>query len=230
MIRTLVVDDDYRVADLHCAYVERVAGFAVAGRAQTGAEAIAQVDRLRPDLMLLDFYLPDLSGLDVLRGLREEEHPAVDVIAVTAARDVENLRAAMRAGVVHYLIKPFRFTAFEEKLASYANASARLDGLREADQGEVDRIFGALRAGSGAGGALPKGLSDTTLELVVRTLHGARSGLAAADVASEAGVSRVTARRYLDHLCRLGTAELTMRYGGRGRPEHRYPLMAGRAP
>ena len=227
MIRVLVVDDDYRVADLHCAYLERVAGFAVAGRAHTGAEAIAQVDRLRPDLMLLDFYLPDLPGLEVLRRLREENHPAVDVIAVTAARDVENLRAAMRSGVVHYLIKPFRLAAFEEKLTSYASATARLARLREADQGEVDRIFGALRAGSGAAVALPKGLSDTTLELVVRTLQDARSGLAATDVASVAGLSRVTARRYLDHLCRLGTAELTMRYGGRGRPEHRYRLLAG---
>jgi two-component system CitB family response regulator len=227
VIRVLVVDDDYRVADLHCAYVERVAGFAVAGRAHTGAEAIAEVDRLRPDLMLLDFYLPDLPGLEVLRRLREEDHPAVDVIAVTAARDVENLRAAIRAGVVHYLIKPFRLAAFEEKLTSYASASARLARVSEADQAEVDRIFGALRAGSGAATALPKGLSDATLELVVRTLHGARSGLAAADVASVAGVSRVTARRYLDHLCRLGTAELTMRYGGRGRPEHRYRLLAG---
>lgn len=225
MIRVLVVDDDYRVADLHCAYVERVAGFAVAGRAHTGGEAIEQVDRLRPDLMLLDFYLPDLSGLEVLRRLREEQHPAVDVIAVTAARDVENLRAAMRAGVVHYLVKPFRLAAFEEKLASYASVSARLARLREADQGEVDRIFGTLRAGSRAGGALPKGLSDTTLELVVQTLRRARSGLAAADVAQVAGLSRVTARRYLDHLCRLGTAELTMRYGGRGRPEHRYRLL-----
>ena len=227
MIRVLVVDDDYRVADLHCAYVERVAGFAMAGKAHTGAEAIEQVDRLRPDLMLLDFYLPDLPGLEVLRRLREEDHPVVDVIAVTAARDVENLRAAMRAGVVHYLIKPFRLAAFEEKLTSYASASARLARMREADQREVDRIFGVLRAGSRMPGGLPKGLSDATLDVVVRTLRSAHSGLAAADVARVAGLSRVTARRYLDHLCRLGTAELTMRYGGRGRPEHRYRLLAG---
>ncbi len=104
MIRTLVVDDDYRVADLHCAYVERVSGFAVAGRAHTGAEALLSVDQLLPDLVLLDIYLPDVSGLEVLQQLREGDHPPVDVISITAAREVESLRAAMRGGVVHYLI------------------------------------------------------------------------------------------------------------------------------
>jgi response regulator of citrate/malate metabolism len=226
MIRTLVVDDDVRVADLHCAYVERVPGFVAAGRAHTGTQALDEVDRLRPDLLLLDFYLPDLSGLELLRRLREEDHPAIDVIAITAARDVENVRAAMRGGVVHYLIKPFRFAVFEEKLASYASAHARLARMSQADQSEVDRVFGTLRAGSG-GPALPKGLSDATLRLVVQTLRAARAGLSAADVAAVAGLSRVTARRYLDHLCGLGSAELTMRYGGPGRPEHRYRLLAG---
>jgi two-component system CitB family response regulator len=226
MIRTLVVDDDVRVADVHRAYVERVPGFVTVGKAHTGAAALGEVARLRPDLLLLDFYLPDLSGLEVLRRLREEDLPAVDVIAITAARDVENLRAAIRSGVVHYLVKPFRFAAFEEKLASYASAHARLARMRQADQVEVDRVFGSLRAASPAA-ALPKGLSETTLRLVVRTLSGGRSGLSASDVAELAGLSRVTARRYLDHLCRLGSAELTMRYGGPGRPEHRYRLLAG---
>jgi two-component system CitB family response regulator len=225
MIRTLVVDDDVRVADVHCAYVERVPGFVTVGKAHTGAAAVDEVARLRPDLLLLDFYLPDLSGLEVLRRLREEDHPPVDVIAITAARDVENLRAAIRSGVVHYLVKPFRFAAFEEKLASYASAHSRLARMRQADQVEVDRVFGSLRAASPAA-ALPKGLSEATLRLVVQTLRAEGSGLSATDVASLAGLSRVTARRYLDHLCRLGSAELTMRYGGPGRPEHRYRLLA----
>ena len=223
MIRTLVVDDDYRVADLHCAYVERVAGFEVAGKVHTGAAAVNSVDQLRPDLVLLDIYLPDMSGLEVLQQLREEDHPPVDVISITAAREVESLRAAMRGGVVHYLIKPFLFAAFEEKLLSYATAHARMTRIGRAEQGDVDRIFGALRTASNE--PLPKGLSDTTLDLVLQALRGSTYGLAATSVADVAGVSRVTARRYLDHLCRLGKAELTMRYGGPGRPEHRYLLM-----
>jgi two-component system CitB family response regulator len=224
MIRTLVVEDDFRVADLHCAYVERVQGFSVAGRAHTGAAALRSVDQSLPDLVLLDIYLPDMSGLDVLQRLREDDHPAVDVIAITAAREVDSLRAAMRGGVVHYLIKPFLFAAFEEKLLSYGAARERLARIGKAEQGDVDRIFGALR--SARAESLPKGLSDSTLDLIVQVLGRSQSGLAASAVAEAAGVSRVTARRYLDHLCQLGRAEVAMRYGGPGRPEHRYQLVS----
>ncbi|HEY1419258.1 MAG TPA: response regulator [Candidatus Dormibacteraeota bacterium] len=224
MIRTLVVDDDFRVAELHCAYVERVHGFEVAGRAHTGAAALQSVDQLRPDLVLLDIYLPDISGLDVLQRLREDDHPPVDVVAVTAAREVDSLRSAMRGGVVHYLIKPFLFPTFEEKLLSYAAARERMTRLGKAEQGDVDRIFSALRSATNE--PLPKGLSDSTLELVIQVLGGSQSGLSAAAVAEASGVSRVTARRYLDHLCQLGRAEVTMRYGGPGRPEHRYQLIS----
>jgi response regulator of citrate/malate metabolism len=224
MIRTLVVDDDYRVADLHCAYVERVQGFKVAGRAHTGGAALQSVDQLLPDLVLLDIYLPDMSGLEVLQRLREDDHPDVDVVAITAAREVDSLRAAMRGGVVHYLIKPFLFPAFEEKLLSYAAAHARMARIGKAEQGDVDRIFGALR--SARTESLPKGLSDSTLDLIIQVLGKSQSGLAAAAVAEAAGVSRVTARRYLDHLCQLGRAEVAMRYGGPGRPEHRYQLVS----
>jgi response regulator of citrate/malate metabolism len=227
MISTLVVDDDYRVADLHCAYVERVTGFEVAGQAHNGSEALQAVDELKPDLVLLDIYLPDISGLEVLRRLREDDHPPVDVISVTAAREVESLRAAMRGGVVHYLIKPFLFPTFEEKLLSYAAAHARMTRIGQAEQTDVDRIFGALRTARNE--PLPKGLSDATLDLILQALSRSQSGLAAAAVADAAGVSRVTARRYLDHLCQLGKAELTMRYGGPGRPEHRYRLMTNAA-
>lgn len=223
MITTLVVDDDFRVAELHGAYVEQVEGFRLVGIAHSGLEALDMVDRLKPELVLLDFYLPDISGLEVMRRLREEDHPKVDVIAITAARDVDSLRDAMRGGVVHYLIKPFRLSAFEEKMTSYASARARLARMRQAEQADVDRVFGVLR--SGRGDQLPKRLSDATLELVESTLGRSVSGLSAAELAAAAGLSRVTARRYLDHLVKVGRAELTMRYGGPGRPEHRYRIL-----
>lgn len=220
MIRTLVVEDDFRVADVHRGFVERLDGFAVVGVAHTAAEALALADSLRPDLVLLDVYLPDRSGLDVLRELRDPGRPPVDVIAITAAKDVETLRAALQGGVVHYLVKPFQFNAFREKLESYAALHARLAMQGEVEQRDVDRIVGLLRTDPTA--TLPKGLSHATLELVATSVRDAGAALSASEVAERTGVSRVTSRRYLEHLARGGLVEIALRYGSSGRPEHRY--------
>lgn len=222
MIRTLVVDDDRRVADLHRLYLEQLPGFEVVGMAVSGSEALEFVDRLAPDLVLLDIYLPDVSGIEVLRRLREERRP-VDVVTITAAKDVATLRAAIRGGSIHYLIKPFTFNAFRDRLLSYATVSSRLGVVAEASQDDVDRLYGMT--GPGRVGELPKGLSRTTCDLVLETLN-ARSGatLSASAVSDVTGLSRVTARRYLEYLAGAGIAEITLQYGGPGRPEHRYRL------
>lgn len=224
MIRTLVVDDDYRVAQLHRQYVEQVGGFEVIGTARTGADAIDQARRLRPDLILLDIYLPDMSGIDVLHQVRDAGL-ATDVITITAARDVATLRAAIQGGSVHYLIKPFTFNAFRERLQSYAVIHGRLAAGADTDQDEVDRLYGLLR--TGREGQLPKGLSAATRDLVLETLEATSEALSAADVARDAGLSRVTARRYLEYLTEAGQLQLTMQYGAPGRPAHRFRL-AGR--
>ncbi len=224
MIRTLVVDDDFRVAEIHRLHTAQVGGFEVVGVAHTGAEALEMIGRHRPDLVLLDIYLPDISGLDLLRRLREPGRSPVDVIAITAAKDAETIRSAMQGGAVHYLIKPFTFNTFREKLQSYAEVHSRLKRLSTASQGDVDRLYGLLR--TGREDELPKGLSGATRDLVIEALQTASEPLSAAAVARAAGMSRVTARRYLDHLCRTGLVEVTMQYGGPGRPEHRYRLGA----
>ena len=225
MIRAVVVEDDYHIADWHRQLTERVEGFSVVGIARTGAEALALVERTRPDLVLLDVYLPDMSGIDVLQALRSPERPPVDVVAITAAKDVATFRAAMQGGVVHYLIKPFRGEALQERLRGYAAARKRMVGLHEAGQRDVDKVFGLLRAGSAQ--PLPKGFSPVTLDAVVEALEAAERPVSAEEVADRVGVSRVTARRYLDHLAQSGRVEVLLRYGSPGRPEHRYRL-AGR--
>ena len=217
MIRTLVVDDDFMSASIHCSYVGRVAGFEAIGEAHTGGEALEAVRRLRPDLVLLDIYLPDVSGLEVMRRLRLNDEPA-DVIAVTAAKDVKTLRAAMHGGVLHYLVKPFLFETFSDRLQRYAAVRQRLERLREASQGEVDQLFSLLRAAGTD--RLPKGISAPTLALVVEAAREAGAELTAAEVAARAGISRGTARRYLEYLQSLGSVELRLRYGATGRPEH----------
>ncbi len=220
MIKTLVVDDDFMSASIHRSYVERIGGFEVVGEAHSGGEALELVGRLRPDLVLLDIYLPDMSGLDVLRRLRQDEEATVDVIAVTAAKDVKTLRSAMQGGVVHYVVKPFLFETFRERLERYAALKQRLGRLREASQGDVDHLFSLLRVEGRE--RLPKGISAPTLGLVVAAARESETEVSAVDVAEQAGISRGTARRYLEYLESLGSVELTLRYGATGRPEHLY--------
>jgi response regulator of citrate/malate metabolism len=220
MIRTLVVDDDFMAASVHHSFTERVPGFTVVGEATTGAAALTQVEELHPDLVLLDIYLPDMSGLEVMRRLRGAEEEPVDVIAITSAKDVKTVREAMHHGVVHYLVKPFSFSTFKERLESYATLKARLDRIADADQREIDRLYRLLRAGGED--ALPKGISSPTLQLIADAVRAAEGAISAAEVARLCGVSRGTARRYLEFLATSGTLELNLRYGAAGRPEHRY--------
>ena len=108
MIRTLIVDDDFMVAKVHAGFVAALDGFEVVGTASTGADALAAVQRLRPDLVLLDVYLPDMTGLEVLRRLRAESVD-VDVVVISAARDVESIRSALHGGVLHWQVMPVSF-------------------------------------------------------------------------------------------------------------------------
>jgi response regulator of citrate/malate metabolism len=225
VIRTLVVDDDFMAASVHRSFAERVPGFEVVGEATTGAQALELVAALEPDLVLLDIYLPDMGGLEVMRRLRDAESE-VDVIAITSAKDVKTLRTAMQQGVVHYLVKPFTFATFRERLESYAALRARLERLHQADQREVDRLYALLR--TGGDDALPKGVSAPTLALVAEVVRDADGEVSASDVAQRSGISRGTARRYLEFLADSGTLELTLRYGAAGRPEHLYRWAAAR--
>jgi response regulator of citrate/malate metabolism len=218
MIRVLVVDDDFMVAKVHCGFVERVPGFSVAGVAHTGEDALRAVRDTRPDLVLLDIYLPDMSGLDVLRQVRESG-AAVDMLVITAARDLATIRSSLRGGVVHYLIKPFTYDVLRETLERYAAAHRRLAGTGAAVQDDVDRLLGALRPASAH---LPKGLARPTADLVAQTLQAAGSDLSAAECAELAGLSRVSTRRYLEYLVAVGKAEVRLRYGLAGRPERRF--------
>ena len=220
MIRVVVVDDDYRVAGIHAAYVDKVEGFTTIAQAHTGAEATAAIDRLRPDLLLLDLYLPDEHGLELAARLRREDHPSVDVIVISAAKDADSVHAAMQNGAMAYLLKPFSFPALREKLLSYAQMRSRLRRGAPLDQRGVDRAIGALH-GPGLL-AETKGRSDLTLEAVEQVLASATQELSAAEVAHLTGMSRATAQRYLTHLHDRGWCAVRLRYGSAGRPEHGY--------
>jgi response regulator of citrate/malate metabolism len=227
MIGVLVVDDDYMVARVHSGFVNRTPGFTVVGAAFTGADAIAAVERLHPDLVLLDIYLPDMPGLAVLQRLRSSAGTDVDVIVVSAARDVESVKQALHGGVVHYLTKPFRYEDLRDRLEQYADRRRRLQelarGSRNANrQEQIDRVFTASAARRRRS-TMPKGLTAQTAELVREALRAAGdSGLSAAECAERTGLSRVSARRYLEHMVQTGAARVRSRYGSPGRPEHRF--------
>ncbi len=219
MIEVMVVDDDFMVARIHTGFVERTPGFTVTGVAHTGAQALVEAERLQPDLVLLDVYLPDVSGLDLLGALREAA-PEVDVLVISAAREADTVRRALRGGIVHYLMKPFSYEDLRVRLEHYQQAYAGLSSA-EADQADVDRVFGVR----GSEKRLPKGFSPETLRLVEDALRGLATDppdLSAAEAASLLGISRVSARRYLEHLAETGKAEVSLRYGEVGRPERRY--------
>lgn len=220
MIRTLVVDDDFMAVSVHRQFVERLPGFDVVGEATTGRDARALVEKLRPDLVLLDIYLPDENGIELMRKLRAGSSPPVDVIAITSAKDVDVLRDAMHLGVVHYIVKPFTFLTFRERLETYAEARRRLAEMRQAEQRDIDRLYGLLRTSSEA--SLPKGISPPTLQLVASLLRDAEAALSTTELAERAGISQGVARRYLRFLVDSGAVDFALRYGAAGRPEHLY--------
>jgi response regulator of citrate/malate metabolism len=218
MIRVFIVDDDFMVAKVHSGYVNKTPGFEVVGVAHTGTDALRAIDELRPDLVLLDIYLPDMDGVSVLRELRSSSSADTDVIVISAANDVDTVRAAMRGGVLHYLIKPFTYAALYDQLKHFAALHERLGALSQAGQSDVDQVFSGRPSGATQ---LPKGLSTETAALVEDTLKSSTSDFSAAECAARTDISRVSARRYLEHFVATGQAAVRLRYGT-GRPERRY--------
>ncbi|MFE7835739.1 response regulator [Streptomyces sp. NPDC057474] len=220
-IDVLVVDDDFMVARVHRTFVERVEPFRVVGVASTGEQAVAAVDELRPDLVLLDLYLPDGFGLDVIPRLRTAGHDC-DVMVISAAREADSVRGAVRHGVVDYLLKPFEFEELRSRLQRYAAQRGRLLTTVVRGQADVDRVLAGAAAPASAAGALPKGMSVETAELIEGTLRGTDGNLSATECATLTGISRVSARRYLEYFHGTGSADVSLRYGVAGRPERRY--------
>jgi response regulator of citrate/malate metabolism len=218
-MNVLVVDDDFMVAKVHSGYVGRIDGCTVIGTAHTGSDAIAAVAELRPDLVLLDVYLPDMSGIDVLRALRTGAPDDPSVLVITAADDAATVAAALHGGALHYLVKPFDSRALEEQVERARRLRGRLAGMSVAEragQEDIDRLFGAGST------HLPKGLTAPTAALVEKVLREHGADLSATECAEQTQLSRVSARRYLEHFVDTGAVEVHLRYGGTGRPERRY--------
>jgi response regulator of citrate/malate metabolism len=226
VISVLIVEDDPLIAEAHRVYLGRLPGFtstAVANTARDGmrlaAEAAASDSPI--DLVLLDIGLPDANGISLasaLSGLR----PAPDIIAITSERDLEMVRAAVSHGALAYLLKPFTFAAFRDRLERYRRYRDALPaGTDAASQVEVDRALAELRIATDRS-VTPKGAAAGTADEIARVVRDAAEGLTADEVARQIGVSRVTAWRYLERLADDGTLTRTTAYGKAGRPKTRY--------
>lgn len=218
MIKVLIIDDDFMVAKVHAGFVSQIPGFEVVGVAHTAAQALRKVRESTPDLLLLDIHLPDVNGLDLLMTLRAES-PELDVVVISAAREIETVRRALRGGIVHYLIKPFSHHELIERLKHYQRTFRDLASVEsQVDQADVNKALGIGRPHR----PLPKGCSIETLRLVETLLQKSGADLSSAEAAEALGTSRVSARRYLEYLSEEGRVVVQLRYGGIGRPERRY--------
>jgi response regulator of citrate/malate metabolism len=219
MIDVLVVDDDFMVASIHAQFVERIPGFRVVGTAHTGQDAIRMVSRVRPQLVLLDIYLPDMNGTEVLQRLRDNASD-VDVLVITADRDAETIKKALRGGVLNYLLKPFDEETLRDRLLHYSNiVHSALSASAPSNQDNLDQVFGVPAK---APARVPKSITAETVLLVEEILKSAVDGVSSAECAEASGLSRVSARRYLQYLASTGQATVTLRYATAGRPERRF--------
>jgi len=226
MISVMIVEDDLLIAEAHRTYLSRLKGFSAVAVVHTAREAMqtaaAAASTDSPvDLVLLDLGLPDASGISLasaLAGLR----PAPDIIAITSERDLEMVRAAVAHGALAYLLKPFTFAAFRDRLERYRRYRSALPaGVDAASQEEVDRAMAELRVATDKSVA-PKGAAPQTNDDIARAVRDDANGVTADEVAKKVGVSRVTAWRYLERLADEGTVSRTTDYGGAGRPKTRY--------
>ena len=222
-IRVLVVDDDPRIAELHKRFVEKDASFEVVGLANTIADAQEMVDILEQDLLLLDLFYPVANGLELMHQLRQGKQNC-DIILITAAREIGFLQEAIRGGVFDYIVKPVFLPRFQEALKKYADYYSRTCQNGPIDQRVVDRLLHhSLKIELESTTDMPKGIDALTLAKV-RTVFDAttRPSLNAQEVGKEIGVSRSTARRYLEYLVSEGFLTADLLYGAVGRPERRY--------
>jgi response regulator of citrate/malate metabolism len=226
-IHVMIIEDDFRIAAINSKYVERQAGFAVQYCAKTGEEALRFLSECahRPDLILLDIYIPDTEGLDLFWQLRTA-YRDIDLIIVSAAAEAKTIEAALRGGIFDYIIKPADVERFAQTLTRYRQQRELLASRELLTQAEADTLTGGKPAAASSdeyNEILPKGIDPITLDEVTRLLQTrVAEGITAVDLSGKIGTSRSTARRYLEYLVSVKKVRATLKYGTVGRPERKY--------
>ncbi|MER3115138.1 response regulator [Bacillus altitudinis] len=223
MIKVLIAEDDFRIAAIHESYIQKVQGFQVAGNAKSAKDLWEALQKEQVDLILLDVYMPDELGTNLLPLLRER-HPEVDVIIITAATETMLLRDALHYGVVHYLIKPVTAQKFTQVLTEYKEKRELINSKEEVNQTMIDLFFGQMQEKSQQKDErdLPTGINSLTLDKVKTFMAAEMNGITAEELGEKMGASRTTARRYVEYLVTTGECRAELAYGIIGRPERKY--------
>ncbi|AKC65160.1 MULTISPECIES: response regulator [Bacillus] len=223
MIKVLIAEDDFRIAAIHESYIQKVQGFQVAGKAKSAKDLWEALQKEQVDLILLDVYMPDELGTNLLPLLRER-HPEVDVIIITAATETMLLRDALHYGVVHYLIKPVTAQKFTQVLTEYKEKRELINSKDEVNQTMIDLFFGQIQEESQQKDErdLPTGINSLTLDKVKTFMAAEMNGITAEELGEKMGASRTTARRYVEYLVTTGECRAELAYGIIGRPERKY--------
>lgn len=225
-IKVVIAEDDTQIAEIQKRFLDRVAGFELVGIAHDIKEAEDLIDVLKPDLLLLDVQFPSGTGLQLLRTLRAQNNQ-VDIILITASKEVDTLREALRGGIFDYILKPLVFDRLKETLNNYQEQVHKLKNIQSIDQADVDKVL-PRKAGSETAAhkevRLPKGIDALTLKKIREIFADSAnaSDMSAEEVGECIGASRTTARRYLEYLVSVNELEAEINYGTVGRPERKY--------
>jgi len=224
MIRTLIIEDDFRVAEINAAYIQMVDDYKVIGIAPTAALGYQLVIDEKPDLVLLDLYLPDQHGLELFAKLQQLPRGSKpDVFVITAARDSQSLKDAIQLGAAAYIVKPFNGQELMERLQTYKTAHARLNTVSEISQAEANTAIALMRGGK-VETEVERTSSNPTTALIIKCLKANREPMNASEIASALGISRATAQRYLSQMADRQLVLLELQYGTAGRPINKYRL------
>ncbi|XJZ26543.1 response regulator [Bacillota bacterium Lsc_1132] len=223
MISLVLVEDDPMVREVHRQFIERIEGFKIIGIASNGHEGLQLIRQSKPDLAIIDMYMPYMGGLEMLRKVRAEGF-LVDVIAITAAHDIETVHRVLQQGAVDYIMKPFTFERMKKSLENYRFFRLKLKEKKSFSQSELDQLLFMNNMEEKEEELLPKGLTMPTLTKILEFISNASNPVSAEEVAENIGIARVTARRYLDYLEKEGKVKIHVQYGGVGRPVNRYGM------
>lgn len=223
MISLILVEDDPMVREVHRQFIEKIEGFQITGIASNGIEGLNLIRDNKPDLAIIDMYMPYMGGLEMLREVRSEGY-LLDIIAITAARDIETVHRVLQHGAVDYIMKPFTFERIRKSLENYRFFRLKLAEKKDFSQLELDQLLFMNNMEEKEEELLPKGLTMPTLTKILEFISEATAPVSAEEVAESVGIARVTARRYLEFLEKEGKVKIHIQYGGVGRPVNRYGM------